>query len=143
MQRRLELTIVPNLMDCPARQGHCEDVGSRACDRLSQVGHYVQELTSLGLWPLWPLTEKTKLTALTNILENFEDYGLEIGNRSYNTFCGHQPTNLKHSLISSIERIIDQQHGLCLACVKQGRVTRAEGNCQAREKRNCSGSLPS
>ena len=123
--------------ECPAKRYH-ED-NNQACELLSKAGHFFQELVRLGVWPLSRIVHQTNLSTMSNQLLHFRNYISDMPGTSddkdtdtnfSHRRCRNNRIDFKSKLEVAVEDAFQLQEGLCLRCVKQGKVTRDEGNCR-------------
>lgn len=88
---------------------------------------------------------QTNLSAITKQLTGFENYALDVRQArplrhsscydayhpNYNP-CQYAQSDLKELLINAAKAATLVQQGLCLKCVRQGKVSKDEGNCWAK-----------
>ena len=46
-------------------------------------------------------------------------------------------SGIKLSLLEAAQSAVNRQKGLCLKCIKEGKITTEEGNCEARCQWTC------
>lgn len=90
----------------------------------TKAGYVFQELYRLRIWPI-----STRLNTI-----NLEYIQTEI-----TLFCEQEDTSFKDKLVCAIARAVDAQKGLCLCCVRKGKVSLHQGNCHARLRYLCTG----
>ena len=81
-------------------------------------------LTELRRVELWPVSNLLQTITLKDVSARISQLGP----------CSHgycTCSRIKAYLEEAVDNAIRQQHGLCLNCVGQGKVTRKEGNCLA------------
>ena len=105
-----------------------------ACSHLAQTGHYVEELLRLELWPISNIATKKTIAMVLKQIEQFEDYAY-IGGKSCS--CGGGSFNAKKLLQELSNKHSNQLRGLCLHCVKKGKITRIEGSCMESSLLKC------
>ncbi len=138
LQISLKTLITTHLQHaCKSAAKHKEKL--EFCEHLSRTGHFLDELNRLSLWPIPDALHTTNLSAILDKLMDFKPYYWDI-ERDKNTSRYH-PRSLKLSCSTSAinfkdcltTMVFDSRAplGLCLACVKQGKVTNEEGNCNA------------
>lgn len=140
----IEDVITPQLeVVCPKQQRH--DSHFSPCEYLLKSGHYLKELSSLDLWPISKIIHQTDLAAVSSQLLRFKNHLLdEWGPTNANgelfkgrtwvsasTYCQSPKKDLKSMLQKAADATSTKQRGLCLKCVKEGKVTRDDGNCRA------------
>ena len=89
---------------------------------LTKAGYFFQELYRLNIWPI-----STRLKTI-----NLGYIQTEIA-----LFRAQENTSFKDKLVCVIARAVDAQKGLCLCCVRKGKVS--QGNCHARLRYLCTG----
>ncbi len=92
------------------------------------VVHHLQELTRLGLWP--PSVGFHKAST-QDVLKKLEKY--HTCNQSH---CACSRLGLSDFVEGIVEEFSDLR-GLCLGCYKNGRTSRASGNCTACQPAFC------
>jgi hypothetical protein len=156
LQTSIENIIAPQLQSgCPAKNQHRPH--RQPCYHLSKIGHYFHELSRLGLWPLSGVLYRNNFQTISRKLLEFENYiPDEVINQQtldpqtlyqypvtytypgqYDNCCfdaSASQIDLRQSLIQAAEDATAAQKGLCLQCVKNGKVSVYEGNCQAQDE---------
>lgn len=124
----MEDIVLPLLdQDCPQAEDH--EYNHQYCYILSQAGHYFKQLRDLGIWPISKRIYQTSPSIIPAELANFQNYFED----EYGSFeCGGGLIDLKQQFMKAVETATLEQRGLCLKCVKQGKVTKDEGNCWAK-----------
>ena len=89
-----------------------------------KVGHFFTELYWIDLWPISDQVNEINLDYIQSEIANFDEY---------------KDTSFKKSLVIEISKAIDAQKGLCLSCVRLGKISSHQGNCQARLRYLCKG----
>ena len=87
------------------------------------LSHHIKEARRLGVWPSYT----NPGTNIPESLERLQNY-----KTCMETDCTCRIHDLKGRIHTLILTMLSKVHGLCLHCVKEGRVTEAEGNCLAR-----------
>ncbi|KAK3178658.1 hypothetical protein OEA41_000795 [Lepraria neglecta] len=153
---RLQTTIEDMLP--PFINDKCPEMSS--CRLLTVAGYYLSELIRLGLWPLSRIVEQTSINTIASQIEHFENFDEtshedeEDGwggrtssggkkNRRGKKFevwqesCSVPEIDCKKLLQDAASVASKALQGLCLNCIKEGKVTTEEGNCQARSQWDC------
>lgn len=122
---------------CKSAADHEERL--RPCEHLSRTGHFFQELQRLRLWPICRMLQITNLSTILNQLNDFRPYYGDKDNdediercrqHRIHSSCSSPALNFKNTLETSVQDLPDLL-GLCLACVKHGKITEQEKNCNA------------
>jgi len=124
---------------CALKAQHDEYHGE--CSHLARVGHYFQEISRASFWPTsmisqdgWCIkTVGAKVAMLDTYYQDDEDGIIKPPS------CGDAAIDFDDALMEAVEKAGKNQKGLCLVCVKNGRVTKQDGNCYARESDLCTG----
>ena len=127
--------------DCPAKLQH--EARTTSCEHLSKIGHYFKWLYGSGLWPLSKM-QTLSITKVSDRLSKFENYDRDPAEvywleGIHYIGCQTPQTDLKDVLEGHAKKAVETQQGLCLACVKRGRVAEEEGNCRAEDEALCVG----
>ena len=143
---------------CPEMSSHRSD--RQACRLLTVAGHYLSELIRLGLWPLSRIVEQTNINTIASQIQQFENFdetfhedeedgwggrtssGSKKNRRGkeyelWQRSCSVPEIDCKKLLQDAASVASKAQQGLCLNCIKEGKVTTEEGNCQARSQWDC------
>ena len=155
----MEDMLAPLIKKCPEMSSHRSD--RQACGLLTVAGHYLSELIRLGLWPLSRIVEQTNINTIASQIQHFEnfdetsredeedDWGGRILSKGKKNRVGRRSTEIWpescsvpeidcKKLLQDAARVVSKaQQGLCLSCIKEGKVTTEEGNCQARSQWDC------
>lgn len=91
---------------------------------LIKAGFFFQELYRLNIWPVSTRTESINLDYIQRSITDFND---------------QDNTSFKGKLINVIAKAVDAQKGLCLSCVRKGKISSHQGNCHARLRYLCTG----
>lgn len=119
---------------CPVTAKH-RNSGS-VCFWLAKSGFFVEELDRIGLWPI-PYTNKQKsIQEISSSLLGFENYSVQ-DTYEHKAYCDSAKVNFKHSLLQATTATSWRSRGLCLNCVKNGKIMIAEGNCRATSLELC------
>lgn len=137
----IEDVIVPLLQhNCPAKDQH--ETHTQSCEHLSAIGHSLQQLFNIGLWPTSNIDQMSTSIVSSKIDEfrNYErspaaEYYLE---GEHYIGCDSLRMDIKQRLLEATKEALEKTKGLCLSCVKRGKVTSEEGNCHAEEEILCS-----
>ena len=105
------------------------------CLQTAKAGFYVQELYRIGLWPINNTNTQMSIQEISNRLRGFQDYYIT---DPYNTGClvDFADINFKPRLVEATRRMISAS-GLCLNCVKKGKIMSADGNCREASLELC------
>ena len=95
------------------------------CFQTAKAGFYVQELYRIGLWPINNRNTQMSIQEISNRLQGFRDYYI-----TQSWPCVSPIINFKQGLVDATGRMISGS-GLCLNCVKKGKIMIADGNCRA------------
>ena len=117
LQRQLETQMTPYIAEAA---NPCE----HDCQAMTRAGHYMKQLHRLGLWPLTGILAEE---SINTILGRLNDYQCFVSPK-YPCICLRS---------SKIEDEIDVEYisscfelkGLCLNCVKKGRLGALRDNC--------------
>ena len=106
------------------------------CGVLIVTGMYFQELSHLGLWPMATLERPNagSFSVLKDRISEFEIYRI----RGSNNSCAIPHVDLKRALQTAADKLFRNQKGLCLRCVKEGKMMVSDGNCGAESYESCS-----
>ena len=105
------------------------------CFQVAKTGFYVQELYRVGIWPINKTNTRLSIQEILNRLEGFQDYYYVTDSR-YTRSCDTAKVNFKQRLEDARGRMI-LGSGLCLNCVKKGKIMSADGNCRAASLELC------
>ena len=102
--------------------------------------HYTQQLFDAALWPQSRINVDIPPSTIPDHLRLIVEFD-SIDFPSECTFfdCGCERRPVRQLFTDAVKRILKETKGLCLCCVKQGRITQREGNCRAVETDCCSG----
>ena len=78
---------------------------------VSKAGHFFQRLYFLNIWPISTRLRTLNLDFIQRAIVEFEE------------------PEFKKQLITEIVRAVEWQKGLCLWCVRKGKISSHEGNC--------------
>lgn len=140
MQTTIEDIISPQLKAvCPKQQQH--DVNHTPYEYLLRTDHYLKQLSGLGLWPISRMFHQTNLSDISSQLLEFRNYAVDDVNRNtvfrssschhFVTDCQSMQTDFRNILQTAANAVSTQQQGLCLKCIKSGKITKEDGNCRA------------
>lgn len=90
---------------------------------LVSAGHFFHELYRINIWPI-STRESINLDYIQRTIAGFND---------------PENTSFKEKLVTAIARAVDAQKGLCLSCVRKGKISSNQGNCHARLGYLCTG----
>ena len=90
----------------------------------------------MGLWPIVNTSTGQTIEGISNCLLGFEDYPAR-GAYNNGAYCDAAGIDFKHLLLEATEKISKRGSGLCLNCVKKGKVMSADGNCRAASLELC------
>ena len=135
LQTNIEAMITSYLKkDCSFKKNH--ESNRQPCELLSKAGHFFQELVRLGLWPLSRIIHQTNLSTISSQLLHFKNYYADERSGQRNSgyyedsYCICDRIDFKSKLENAVNDASVLQQGLCLCCVKQGKITGDEGNCR-------------
>lgn len=103
-----------------------QDCGTRSPTPNSdstKAGYVFQELYRLNIWPISTRLNTINLDYIQTAIDGFRE---------------QENTSFKEKLVAVIARAVDAQKGLCLCCVRKGKVMH-QGNCHARLRYLCTG----
>lgn len=103
---------------------------SRDTKCYSSVGHYFYELRRIGLWPMPDAFSEANLKHLVTKLRGAKSCTL------HNCYC--YTLNLSERLSQFAGSLESNLRGMCLHCVKEGRMSSAQKNCMAFVAADCS-----
>lgn len=93
---------------------------------------------------LWPLAkfQTSNVSNIASRLLQFQNHDRNpaehyILNGVYYVGCQTPQTDLKALIKQAAEDAVEVQKGLCLACVRLGKVTKEKGNCRTEEETLC------
>lgn len=95
---------------------------SRSDARLIKVGHVLQELYDLNIWPI-----STRLNEIN--MDRIQS--------TFALFSEPDDTSFNRDLNTKILAAVDAQKGLCLSCVRIGKISSHQGNCHSRVRYLC------
>ena len=117
---------------CPKFLVH--EKSGTACFRDMKRGFSVRELHRIGLWPIPYISTQKSIQEISNCLLKFNDYSINDPDKSGGLSCD---LDFKHHLLQATEKASKRSRGLCLNCVKNGKIMIAEGNCRATSLELC------
>ena len=123
-------------MTCPDKDYHHSS--GKICFRVSKSGFYIQELYRIGLWPIPDTSTQKSIEEISNCLLGFENDTF-IHRSKIGPMCDVANIDFKDLLLQATERTMKRSRGLCLNCVKKGRIMIADGNCRATSLELCAG----
>ena len=100
------------------------------------LGKYIEFLHHRGFWPI----SKIQISSISEVSFAFESFpkfdytSAEQGMMGGTGYSMSQGINLKRLLYLAVGDVNRKVTGLCLSCVKDGRYTEKDGNCQASLK---------
>ena len=97
---------------------------SRSDARLTKVGYVLQELYGLNIWPISTRVNEINLDRIQSAFAGFNE---------------PDDTCFKRELNTKILAAVDAQKGLCLSCVRVGKISSHQGNCHSRVRYLCTG----
>ena len=121
-------------MTCPDESSHLER--GTVCFRLAKSGFYIHELYRIGLWPIPNSNTQKSIKKTSNCLLSFENYTASQPS-NFGRRCDIAMIDFKHHLLQATEMTSKRNRGLCLNCVKKGKIMVAEGNCRATSLELC------
>ena len=108
-----------------------------SCFHLARSGCFVQELYAIGLWPIPNTQTQTSIQAISDRLSKFEDNSVsETDGFNSEAWCDPLNIDFEQLLRQAIKKTAERG-GLCMNCVKKGKIGIAEGNCRARSLEFC------
>ena len=102
------------------------------------TGHYLQELSRLGLWSNLDLEvpDSGSFSQLKKKISELEPCDMStLSTREKGRSIAY--IDVKGALHMAAEEIFRNQKGLCLRCVNEGRVMVNDGNCRAKSHDHC------
>ena len=125
---------------CPNESDHLRK--QKICFHTAKSGFYVQELYRIGLWPISDIKIQMAMSIqdISNRLRGFQDYYIT-DTWTTGRQCDLAKINYKESLEDAVGRMTPDS-GLCLNCVKKGKIMSADGNCRAASLESCKDFLP-
>ena len=110
-----------------------DDDGS-ICFHLAKTGFYIQELDRIGLWPIPNATTPKSIQQISSGLLRFANYPVsDVWEDDMQ--CDGARIDFERCL-RQVRRSV-ATNGLCLNCVKKGKIMIADGNCQAASLDKC------
>ena len=106
------------------------------CSRLAKSGFFIEQLDYIGLWPIPYTNTQKSIQEVSSRLLKFENYSSQ-DTSEYGQLCDDTTTDFKHRLLQATEVTSKRSRGLCLNCVKNGKIMIAEGNCRATSLELC------
>ena len=88
------------------------------------AGYLLKELHRLYIWPISTRLNLLNMDYIQTAIAGFHE---------------QENTSFKEKLVTAIARAVDAQKGLCLSCVRKGKITSNQGNCHARLRHLCTG----
>ncbi len=144
LQMTIEDIITPQTKAvCPRQQQH--DSSNTVCEYIVRTGHYLKQLSLLGLWPISKVMPHMSVSTISSRLLHFKNHavddmectftgGMKIRQGDFmitTTDCRSVKTDLKSLLQNAANAASIQQQGLCIKCIRGGKVTKKDGNCRA------------
>lgn len=134
MQSAIEESIVSFVeKGCQNKVYH--ESNGQPCFKLAEAGHCLSELIRLGLWPMSRSLPNANLDDVPQVASDFKNYSRSL--YRYAPTCALDNTDFKAMLGQMVADATEVLQGLCLKCVKQGKVTEEEGNCHAADVHLC------
>ena len=120
---------------CPYESDHLRK--EKMCFHNAKSGFYIQQLYRIGLWPISDIKIQMAMSIqdISKRLRGFQDYYLT-DDWATGRQCKLANINYKASLEDAVERMTPFS-GLCLNCVKKGKIMSADGNCRAASLESC------
>lgn len=120
---------------CPKEFDHVQK--QKSCFHTAKSGFYVQELYRIGLWPIsdTKIQMAMSIQTISNRLRGLRDYYMTDA-WTMGRQCDLAKINFKQRLEDAMERTTPDS-GLCLNCVKKGKIMSADGNCRAASLELC------
>ena len=124
--------------DCTKTAKHQED--GTSCFHLAKTGCCIQELYWIDLWPIPNTKSQRSVQGISDRLLSFEDRSVsESDHCDDEEYCDLDLSlNFKKMLLRATEKI-SERGGLCMNCVKKGKIMVADGNCRAKSLESCKG----
>lgn len=134
LQLAIEESIVSYVeKGCPNKVIH--ESNGQPCFKLAEAGHCLSELIRLGLWPMSSSLPNANLDDLSQLAFDFKNYARS--HYRYSPACATDNTDFRAMLSQMVADATEVLQGLCLKCVKQGKVTEEEGNRDAADVHLC------
>ena len=136
LQKTFEDIMAPLLKhECVAAKDHNRENNYRACDHLTKIGYYFAQLSKSGLWPITQKLQQTSLIAISAGLSKIQGYwDGDVSRNSYSTHCSSPKMDIKKLIEQAEKNATEKVKGLCLDCVKHGRI-----NCRKSKGQVCEG----
>lgn len=96
------------------------------------MAHYTRELNRIGLWPPSKVFRECTVAQLLNRFRQFRNCQGYRGCKCCDSDLSSKFRNVADDLLFDLS-------GLCLACVKNGKLTDSEGNCGVNNESACKG----
>ncbi|KAL6715638.1 hypothetical protein ACLMJK_006599 [Lecanora helva] len=112
-----------------------EHSNKEACFHLAETGHFFQELLRCKLWPFFGDWTDRHLEQTATNLGTFKEYLGDFNSGTY--YCTSSKRNFLPQMKPIAEQARKEKLGLCLNCIKQGKITTKDGNCSASRIEEC------
>ena len=122
---------------CPKASDHRAE--STLCFHVAKTGCFIHELYRIDLWPIPDTKTQTSIQELSDSLEKFDDNSLHEIPHYGEERCEPYPVVDFEKLLLQATDKISERGGLCMNCVKKGKIMVADGNCRARSLESCKG----
>ena len=106
------------------------------CFHLAKTGYYIQELHRIGLWPIPNLDTAKSIQDVSDRLLKICNYSA-VDLCEAGMCCDEANIDFEEHLLQVTETISKCNTGLCLNCVKKGKIMSADGNCRAASLELC------
>ena len=120
---------------CMKTTEHNDDDGT-ICYHLAKTGYYIQELKRIDLWPILYATTAKSVQEVSDCLQKYSNYPIR-DTRENGMVCDRANLNFEKHLLQVREMSSKRSSGLCLNCVKKGKIMSADGNCRAASLELC------
>lgn len=118
LSSRFDSILAQFLRDGLSREGYEQSMHH---PHVREAGYCFQRLFFLDIWPISTRLKTLNLDVIQRAIAEFEE------------------PEFKEKLITEIVRAVERQKGLCLCCVRKGKMSSREGNCHARLRHLCTG----
>ena len=121
---------------CPKTAKHRAE--ATWCFHVHTTGCVMEELYSIGLWPIPDTNTQMTIQEVSDRLSRFEDHTFTEGYDSDEEWCDEWKFDFKQVLLDAVKKT-SVRGGLCMNCVKKGKIMVADGNCRAKSLETCKG----
>lgn len=117
LQRQLEMQMTPFIAETASSCGH-------GCQLMTRAGHYMKQLHRLGLWPLTGILAEESINTVLERMNRFRCFV-----SPENTCICLRSTEIRQEIDVKYISSHFESNGLCLNCVKEGRLGALRDNC--------------